>query len=135
MPEKETIENAARAKRAGKAPTTQAGEFVREETHHVREGKHGPRSPKNSPGTGSQLRCSCGIYRGSEEFRIFAAHFAFLRGISNSSVEVRISTQNLRMIRNIGCFNVEIPNLTELSGFLDNICERSEEFRNSTLNS
>jgi hypothetical protein len=44
MPERKTIERARRDKREGKAPTTQAGEFVREEIEHVREGKHGARS-------------------------------------------------------------------------------------------
>jgi hypothetical protein len=48
MPEKATLERARRAKRAGKAPTSQAGEFVREEIHHVREGKHGARSTKQA---------------------------------------------------------------------------------------
>ena len=37
-----------KAKREGKAPTTQAGEFVREEVHHIREGKHGARSTKQA---------------------------------------------------------------------------------------
>ncbi len=46
MPEKRTVEKARKAKREGKAPTTQAGEFVREEIEHVREGKHGARSAK-----------------------------------------------------------------------------------------
>ncbi len=46
MPEKKTIERARRDKRQGKAPSTQAGEFVREEIEHVREGKHGARSTK-----------------------------------------------------------------------------------------
>ena len=44
MPERETIERAREDAREGKAPSTQAGEFVREEIHHVREGKHGARS-------------------------------------------------------------------------------------------
>lgn len=44
MPEKKTLERARKDKREGKAATTQAGEFVREEMHHVREGKHGARS-------------------------------------------------------------------------------------------
>ena len=44
MPEKKTIERAKRDKREGKAPTTQAGEFVREEIEHIREGEHGARS-------------------------------------------------------------------------------------------
>jgi hypothetical protein len=48
MPEKATVERARKAKREGKAPTTQAGEFVREEIHHVREGKHGARSTKQA---------------------------------------------------------------------------------------
>jgi hypothetical protein len=46
MPEKETLERARKAKKAGKSPGTQAGEFVREEVHHVREGKHGAKSPE-----------------------------------------------------------------------------------------
>ena len=46
MPEKRTVQRAKQAKREGKAPSTQAGEFVREEIHHVREGKHGVRSTK-----------------------------------------------------------------------------------------
>ena len=45
MPEKATRERAQRARRQGKAPTTQAGEFVPEEIEHVREGKHGARWP------------------------------------------------------------------------------------------
>lgn len=48
MPEKETLERARRDKRRGKPPSTQAGEFVREEMHHVREGKHGARSRKQA---------------------------------------------------------------------------------------
>jgi hypothetical protein len=48
MPEKATRERAKKAKSEGKAPSTQAGEFVREEIHHVREGKHGARSTKQA---------------------------------------------------------------------------------------
>jgi hypothetical protein len=44
MPEKETVERAREDAREGKSPSTQAGEFVREEFDHVREGKHGARS-------------------------------------------------------------------------------------------
>jgi len=46
MPEKETLERAEKDKREGKSASTQAGEFVREEIEHVREGKHGARSAK-----------------------------------------------------------------------------------------
>ena len=48
MPEKRTIERARRDRRQGKAASTQAGEFVREEIHHVREGKHGARSTRQA---------------------------------------------------------------------------------------
>lgn len=48
MPEKETKERAQKLKREGKAPSTQAGEFVREEIEHVREGRHGARSTKQA---------------------------------------------------------------------------------------
>jgi hypothetical protein len=48
MPEKKTIERARKDKREGKAPSTQAGEFVREEMEHIREGKHGARSPEQA---------------------------------------------------------------------------------------
>src|SRR4051812_22699579 len=44
MPEKKTLERARQDKAQGKAPSTQAGEFVREEIDHIREGKHGARS-------------------------------------------------------------------------------------------
>ena len=48
MPEKQTIERAQRDKRAGRAPGTQAGEFVREEIHKIRRGEHGARSAKQA---------------------------------------------------------------------------------------
>src|SRR6202049_18473 len=48
MPEKRTIEQARKDKRQGKAASTQAGEFVREEIEHIREGKHGARSTKQA---------------------------------------------------------------------------------------
>ena len=48
MPEQETLERAEQDREEGKAPSTQAGEFVREEIHHVREGKHGARSAKQA---------------------------------------------------------------------------------------
>jgi uncharacterized protein DUF6496 len=48
MPEKDTLKRARRDKRQGKSPSTQAGEFVREEIHHIREGKHGASSTKQA---------------------------------------------------------------------------------------
>lgn len=61
MPEKKTIERARRAKREGKAPTTQAGEFIREEIHHVREGKHGVRSPEQAIAIGLSKARRAGV--------------------------------------------------------------------------
>ena len=52
MPEKRTIERARKDKREGKAASTQAGEFVREEMEHIREGKHGARSTKQAIASG-----------------------------------------------------------------------------------
>jgi len=48
MPEKRTLARAREDKRQGKSASTQAGEFVREEMHHIREGKHGARSTKQA---------------------------------------------------------------------------------------
>jgi len=48
MPERQTIDRARQDAREGKFPSTQAGEFVREEMHHIREGKHGARSTKQA---------------------------------------------------------------------------------------
>src|SRR5436189_3248902 len=48
MPEKSTLKRAQRDRRAGKSAGTQAGEFVREEIEHIREGKHGARSTKQA---------------------------------------------------------------------------------------
>jgi hypothetical protein len=61
MPEKETVERARQAKRQGKAPSSQAGEFVREEIHHVREGKHGARSTKQAIAIGLSKARRAGV--------------------------------------------------------------------------
>lgn len=61
MPEKETLERARRDKREGKAPSTQAGEFVREEMDHIREGKHGARSTKQAIAIGLSKARRAGV--------------------------------------------------------------------------
>jgi hypothetical protein len=61
MPEKETIERARKDAREGKSPSTQAGEFVREEIHHVREGKHGARSSKQAIAIGLSKARRAGV--------------------------------------------------------------------------
>src|SRR5687768_961720 len=48
MPEQKTLQRARRDAAEGKSPSTQAGEFVREQIHHIREGKHGARSTKQA---------------------------------------------------------------------------------------
>jgi hypothetical protein len=61
MPERKTIERARKAKRRGKAPSTQAGEFVREEFEHIREGKHGARSTKQAIAIGLSKARRAGV--------------------------------------------------------------------------
>lgn len=48
MPEKQVLKRARKARKEGKAASTPAGEFVREEIEHVREGKHGARSTRQA---------------------------------------------------------------------------------------
>jgi hypothetical protein len=61
MPEKETLERAKEDKREGKSPSTQAGEFVREEMDHIREGKHGARSTKQAIAIGLSKARRAGV--------------------------------------------------------------------------
>jgi hypothetical protein len=65
MPEKETIERAREDAREGKSPSTQAGEFVREEMHHVREGKHGAASTKQAIAIGLSKARRAGVRLGT----------------------------------------------------------------------
>lgn len=61
MPERKTIERARQARREGNSPSTQAGEFVREEIHHIREGKHGARSTKQAIAIGLSKARRAGV--------------------------------------------------------------------------
>ena len=61
MPELETIERAREDAREGKSPSTQAGEFVREEMEHIREGKHGARSAKQAIAIGLSKARRAGV--------------------------------------------------------------------------
>jgi len=61
MPERKTIERARKAKREGKAPSTQAGEFVHEEIEHIRQGKHGARSTKQAIAIGLSKARRAGV--------------------------------------------------------------------------
>ena len=86
MPEKKTIERAKKAQRRGKSPSTQSGEFVREEMHHIREGKHGARSTKQAIAIGLSKARRAGVDlpppkkgRVSEKTRRSAVH-AYAKG-------------------------------------------------------
>ena len=61
MPDKRTVKRALKDKRAGKAPTTQAGEFVREEIHKIRHGEHGARSPQQAVAIGLSKARRAGV--------------------------------------------------------------------------
>ena len=61
MPSKSATQRARQDKREGKSPSTQAGEFVREEIEHVREGKHGARSSKQAIAIGLSKARQAGV--------------------------------------------------------------------------
>jgi hypothetical protein len=61
MPDKDTIDKAREDAREGKSPSTQAGEFVREEIDHIREGKHGARSAKQAIAIGLSKARRAGV--------------------------------------------------------------------------
>jgi hypothetical protein len=61
MPEEDAIERAHEDAREGKSPSTQAGEFVREEMEHIREGEHGARSPEQAIAIGLSKARRAGV--------------------------------------------------------------------------
>jgi hypothetical protein len=61
MPERQTLQRARCDKRQGKATTTQAGEFIREEMHHIREGVHGARSARQAIAIGLSKARRAGV--------------------------------------------------------------------------
>ncbi len=61
MPDEATVARARQDAREGKAPSTQAGEFVREEIEHIREGKHGARSTKQAIAIGLSKARRAGV--------------------------------------------------------------------------
>ena len=97
MPEKKTLERARRDRQQGKAPSTQAGEFIREEMHHIREGKHGARSAKQAVAIGLSKARRSGVKlpppakgRTSEKARKRAAS-AYRKGQRGDKVSPRRS--------------------------------------------
>ena len=103
MPEKRTLERARRDRRQGKAPSTQAGEFVKEEIEHIREGKHGARSAKQAIAIGLSKARRAGVdlpppKKGStsEETRQKAEH--------DSAIGHELSGRTLSAIRSRATF-------------------------------
>ena len=74
MPERETKRRAQADKREGKSASTQAGEFVREEIHHIREGKHGARSAKQAIAIGLSKARRAGVKLPAPEGHDVGAH-------------------------------------------------------------
>jgi hypothetical protein len=101
MPEKETIERAHEDAREGKSPSTQAGEFVREEIHHVREGKHGVANTKQAIAIGLSKARKAGVdlpppTHGSSEMRQKAERESSPAGRSRSSTRSRATSKALK---------------------------------------
>jgi hypothetical protein len=105
MPEKKTIERARRDAREGKAPSTQAGEFVREEMDHIREGKHGARSTKQAIAIGLSKARRAGVKlpppakgRTSEKTRKSAAS-AYRKGQRGEPVSRKLSRARVKALK------------------------------------
>ena len=104
MPEKKTLERARADARQGKAPSTQAGEFVREEMEHVRQGKHGVRSTKQAIAIGLSKARRSGVKlpppakgKASEKTRAQAKrNLAQSSGRKTSTKRSRATTSALR---------------------------------------
>src|SRR5437764_9328052 len=108
MPEQETLERAWRDKEEGKAPSTQAGEFIREEIHHIREGKHGARSAKQAVAIGLSKARRAGVKlppprkgRVSEKTRRSAAS-AYRKGQRGEPTSSKRSQSRVKALRREG---------------------------------
>lgn len=107
MPEEKTLARARRDREEGKAPTTQAGEFVREEIHHIRGGKHGARSAKQAIAIGLSKARRAGVKlpppkgRVSEKSRRSAAG-AYRQGQRGKTSSPRRSQARSKALRREG---------------------------------
>lgn len=108
MPEKRTMERARKDAREGKAPSTQAGEYVREEMHHIRKGKHGARSTKQAIAIGLSKARRSGVKlrppakgRTSEKTRRSAAS-AYRKGQRGERVSPKRSRARERALKREG---------------------------------
>lgn len=89
MPDKVTVQRAKRDAAEGKAPSTQAGEFVREEIHHIREGKHGARSAKQAIAIGLSKARKAGVALPPKPGTKAAAHDGRKRAHSSETSATR----------------------------------------------
>lgn len=118
MPEKQTLQRARRAKAQGKAPGTQAGEFIREEMHHIREGKHGARNPKQAIAIGLSKARRAGVKlspprRGEASTRRQAQRdYAKGQRTTNRRANPRRSRATLRALRREGHWAASRPALS-----------------------
>lgn len=108
MPVKRTIKRARKDAREGKAPTTQAGEFVREEMRHIRQGRHGARSTKQAIAIGLSKARRSGVKlpppakgRLSEKTRRSMAS-AYRKGRRGEAVSPRRSRARERALKREG---------------------------------
>jgi hypothetical protein len=108
MPEKKTIKRAQKAKRQGKSPSTQAGEFVKEEIDHIRQGKHGVRSTKQAIAIGLSKARRAGVdlkppKKGttSEKTRK-SAQQAYAKGQRHEPISAKRSRAGVRALKKEG---------------------------------
>jgi hypothetical protein len=104
MPEKSTLQRARRDAAQGKSASTQAGEFVREQIHHIREGRHGARSAKQAIAIGLSEARRAGVKlpaprRASKSVREKAAHDTELGRHPGRRVSRRRSEATLSALR------------------------------------
>ena len=99
MPEKETLERARQDKREGKAPSTQAGEFVREEMDHIREGKHGARSTKQAIAIGLSKARRSGVKLAPSKGSSARTRQQASRDLRKASSRQKPSTRRSRAVR------------------------------------
>jgi Family of unknown function (DUF6496) len=108
MPERTTLKRARRDAREGKAPSTQAGEFIREEMHHIREGKHGARSTKQAIAIGLSKARRAGVnLRPPRKGTVSAktrksAESAYRKGQRGEKVSVRRSRAREKALKREG---------------------------------
>jgi hypothetical protein len=105
MPERKTIERARKDARVGKSASTQAGEFVREEMEHIRQGKHGARSAKQAIAIGLSKARRAGVKlrppaRGttSEKTRRSAAN-AYRKGQRGEKISAKRSRARVKALK------------------------------------